>query len=601
MDKPKLNKLSPEVINQIAAGEVIERPASVVKELLDNAIDANAEEIVVKVKNGGIDLIEVSDDGFGIPRANLEDIFEAHTTSKLKDIGDLNNLLSMGFRGEALSTITSVSRVHVATKFLDESIASEISYDENGKSEIRSVAKEGGTTVRVENLFFNIPVRKKYLKTAQTEYRKIYEIFLQYILIHPEIRFVLEKDGKVVEKIEKVNDSSPKVITQERIRKVIGNEEVLKMFSDGAGIKIDGYIGHPSTHRNKSSKSYIFVNGRCIVDRGITRSIYEGFSRYLPFGEKVDFVISINLTPEIVDVNVHPRKEEVRFENPFRVYSAITEAVRHTLEKELSFKAPNQDNYSAQESQSISMLRDRFNQKSSISNSSQSPMFKSKPSVEETLLFSKEILKEEYPQSTEIEEQMVLENDSEVKNVFQIFDKYIVIEFLNRKLWIVDQHAAAERVTFEKLKKGRDSLDVQNLLVPITVTLKPDQLLFIEENKDFFNKIGIDMEVEEKSIEIHAIPSEFLNADMKEIIDSIFEVEDINTSINNIQKIKDDILATMACHSSIRSGQKLDRATMLDLYSRLSICDNPYSCPHGRPAIWKLDISEIDNNFERTY
>ena len=195
MVKPVLNKLSQDVVNQIAAGEVVERPASVVKELVDNAIDAKATEIEIKIKDGGIELIEVSDNGIGIPKRNLPEIFLPHTTSKISRIEDLNTLLSMGFRGEALSTITSVSKVHVISKFEDEGIGNQVVLNEKGQSDVKSAAKEQGTTVRVENLFYNIPARRKYLKSASTEYRKIYELLNRYFIVFPNISFRIQKDG----------------------------------------------------------------------------------------------------------------------------------------------------------------------------------------------------------------------------------------------------------------------------------------------------------------------------------------------------------------------------------------------------------------------
>ena len=260
MQKPKLNKLSPEIINQIAAGEVIERPASIVKELVDNSIDAQSTKIEIKVKNGGIDLIEVSDNGIGIPKENISSVFDSHTTSKIEKVEDLNTLLSLGFRGEALSTITSVSRVKLISKFQSEDLGNEINYDEDGKSLVKSAAKEQGTTVKVENIFYNIPARFKYLKTAQTEYRKIYELLLNYFLIFPNIHFILYKDGKIVVDTPLVPNSMAGEISEERVTKFLGSHNFLKLFSDGAGIKINGYIAHPSTHKTRSSNSYIFLN-----------------------------------------------------------------------------------------------------------------------------------------------------------------------------------------------------------------------------------------------------------------------------------------------------------------------------------------------------
>ena len=616
MKKKKLHKLPQSVVNQIAAGEVVERPASVVKELVDNAIDAQADKIEVRVKNGGIDMVEVSDNGYGIPKEDLPLIFDAHTTSKIEKIEDLNTLLSMGFRGEALSTITSVARVNVSSKYVDEAIANEIDFNEEGKSSVKKTAKEKGTTVHVENLFYNIPARKKHLKTAQTEYRKIYELMNNYYLIYPNIHFVLEKDGKIVLDLPSIDNSKKGEITKERVKEVMNEDtsNFLQVYYEGAGVKISGYIAHPSNHKSSRAKGYMFVNSRPISDKGIFRAIHEGYSRYIPHGQKIDFVIKVDMDPQFVDVNVHPRKEEVRFENPYRVYSAIENAVRHTLEKELSFKDIPSDNEG--KIKDFSSLRERFNKASTTSSNRESigegsrKEYESRNlyssgksiSVKDSLLFSKEILSSQIKEDNDQKEILPWEEKMSIRDIFQIFNKYIVIEFTDEKLWVIDQHAAAERINFEKLSKGKSGLDLQNYLVAVEIDLKKEEAIFLDEVKDFFENIGIIYEIEGTKLKLKTAPTSFSESNFEEMFNEIFSLEDnIENLGKNLEKRRDDLLATISCHSSIRSGQKLSREEMLNLFKELSACENPYSCPHGRPAIWKLTLSQIDNNFERTY
>lgn len=618
MNKSRLIKLPQDVVNQIAAGEVVERPSSVVKELVDNAIDANATKISVRVKNGGIDMIEVSDDGFGIPRDELPLIFDAHTTSKIKNIQDLNTLISMGFRGEALSTITSVSKVYIASKYEEEEIANEISFDEKGKGKVRKTAKEQGTTIRVENIFYNIPARKKYLKTPQTEYRKIYDLLNHYYLIYPNIHFVFKKDGRVTVDLQEVKGSKEGEITKERIKEVMNesHEKFLPLHYEGSGIKISGFTAHPSLHKKRRVKGYVFVNNRPVTDKGIYRAIYEGYSRYLPSGQKVDFAINLSVNPQYVDVNVHPRKEEVRFENPFRIYSAVENAVKHILEKELSFKSTSHEFGSIK---NFSSMREKFNkgydkkpssaQSKQYHRSGNYSNYKKSTSVKDSLLFSKELLSSQSDtletQGTQQEqESLPWEEESEIRNIFQVFNKYIIIEFVNEKLWILDQHAAAERINFEKLSKAGDSLELQNFLVPIEISLKKEEIIFLKENdsKLFFEKIGIVYDISKRKLILKTVPVQFSESDFEQIFNDIFNIEeDMENLRKNFRKLKDDILATISCHSSIRSGQSLQKETMLNLFNELSECKNPYSCPHGRPIVWKLTLSDIDNNFERTY
>lgn len=611
MTNVKLNKLSQEVINQIAAGEVIERPASVVKELVDNSIDAGATKITVKINGGGIDLIEVSDNGIGIPRQNLESIFEPHTTSKISSIEDLNTLLSMGFRGEALSTITSVSKVRLESKYKGEENANEIQYDERGQSDVSKVAREEGTVVRVENLFYNIPARKKYLKTALTEYRKIYEKLNRYFLIYPNISFIFEKDGKLITSFKALRDSVAGDLNEERILGVLGmnvKDQMLRVVFDGSGTRIDGYISHPSSHGSRSSNQYLFVNNRPVTDRGLVRAVMEGYSRYLPFGQKVGFVLNIRIDPEFVDVNVHPRKEEVRFENPFRVYSAVEQAVKHSLEKALSYRSEKDSNVSSNLSNSTSgidfdSLRENFNNNSSLSREYEPRNIYTgnRPSsVQDSLLFSSELLYDSNRRGSFLDAQE--EHTGNIFNIFQIFNKYILIEFQEDELWIIDQHAAAERINYEKLEKRETTLNLQNLLVPAILPFPKNELIFLEENKVFFKELGFIYDSNPDSISLKTIPAEYAESDYSLIFHEIFNLEDnVELLQGNFKKRKGDILATIACHGSIRSGQKLSYIEMRNIYESLLKCDNPYSCPHGRPIVWKLKLSEIDKNFERTY
>lgn len=592
-----LNKLPQELVNQIAAGEVIERPASVVKELIDNSIDANAKKVQIKIVNGGMDLIEVSDDGIGIPKENIGNVFDAHTTSKISSLEDLNNLLTMGFRGEALSTIVAVSKVKLISKYMQEEIANEIFFKDSGEKILRSAAREGGTVVTVENIFGNIPARRKFLKSAQTEYKKILEILIPYFLVYPNIHFTLIKDSKIVYDLPAIQNSKPNSVEKERLNTLLKEEYVsrmLKVFFDGGGTRISGFVAHPSDHQKKASNQYIFVNRRPIKDMGISRAVYQGMSRYIPHGEKVSFVLLLDIKPDLVDVNVHPRKEEVRFLNPFRVYSAVEESVRKAVENATSYRIENRDfGVSTIPQSKVYAPRDISFGKSRGS------------SVQESLLFSKEALSQSsYESNTHVEDFRTQENTpSSIRNIFQIFNKYIVIEFDEEVLWIVDQHAAAERITFEKLKKNQKvNLELQKLLVPFEIEMSEIEIIGMEELREFFTKIGFEYEIQDNKVYISSAPVEFIKTDFKRFFEEIFSLsDDIRNISKEILRLEEDIYATMACHGSVRSGQLLRREEMIDIYKKLIDCENPYSCPHGRPAVWKMKLSEIDMNFERTY
>lgn len=600
MEKIKLNTLSQELVNQIAAGEVIERPASVVKELVDNSVDAGSTRIQIKLINGGIDLIEVSDNGVGIEKENLEKVFKPHTTSKISSLEDLNTLLTMGFRGEALSTILSVADIGLVSKYIDSDVANEIVFKSFNDSSIKKSARESGTVVSVKNIFSNIPARRKFLKTGQTEYKKILDVLYPYFLIYPNIHFTVIKDSKTVIDLKSISQTKENTVVKERIEEVLKEDFVkrmLKVYYDGSGMKVTGLIAHPSDHQKRSNPQYIFVNRRPIWESGIARAVIQGYERYIPFGERVPFILLIDIKPELIDVNVHPRKEEIRFLNPFRAYSGVEEAVNKSISSVTSYKIDSNFKPDTQGPMSFvnrDMDRKIYTNKDIRFEGNQSG------SVRDSLLFSKEVLANTmYTKNDHTN----IQEDRGFRNIFQIFNKYIVIEFEDDTLWVIDQHAAAERITFEKLKiSNNKNIEKQNLLVSTNIKFSQKELIVIEELNNFFSGLGFEYTVLKDGIDIATVPVEFVGADFEKLFDEIFELsDDIKDISKSIDRLREDILANMSCHGSVRSGQSLHREEMIDLYKKLIKCENPYSCPHGRPAVWKLKLSDIDSNFERTY
>ncbi len=619
-----IKKLPQQLINQIAAGEVIERPSSIIKELVDNSIDAHSTLIKVKIEDGGIKLIEVSDDGIGIEKENLSKAFEAHTTSKISSMEDLNNILTMGFRGEALSTIVSIADVSIASKTQENEFAYQLDFDGINPTEPKKVARENGTTISVSNIFEKIPARKKFLKTPDTEYRKIIEIMIPYFLIYPNIHWVLIKNGKETYNLPKTSEN--KGLEIERIKKVLKQEWVdnaLAFKSEGNGLNTYGYTGHPSNNADKTNHQYIFVNSRPIWDNGIARSVHEAYYRYIPSGRKVPFIINLDIEPRLIDVNVHPRKEEIKFENPYRIYIQLQEAIASALNKAVKEQNIVRASDSNEEVVNKTNLKDKgsfgYEYKQHSSNGSQANnseiRFDKEPkefSIKSSLEFSRQLLKaKENGQTTQ--QSFGFTNDSSidsnelpknnyVKGVFQIFNKYIVLEF-EKDLWVIDQHAAAERINYEKLLKryNGNRENVQNMLVPVVLDLDDLEVVFLNENKEFFKNLGINLDIKDNKIEITSVPSEFTQSNIEEIFRNILNIEDVKDSKKKIDEYMDDLLATMACHSSIISGQPLSNQECMQIYKDLMKCNTPYSCPHGRPAIWKMKLSEIDTNFYRTY
>ncbi len=579
-----IKKLSQEVINQIAAGEVIERPASVVKELLDNSIDAQASKIDIKIKKGGISYLEISDNGNGIQKNDLPNAFEAHATSKIQNLEDLDGILSMGFRGEALSTIVSVSEVSIISKLEKDEFAHKISGTGVKISEIQKDARDTGTTVIVEKLFEKIPARKKYLRAESTEYRKILETVTPYFLIYPNIHFTFTNNGKQVYNLPKTNDLKTRISD---LIKGDFTKDMLPLFFDGEGMKISGFVAQPQYNFNRTIHNYIFINKRPIYDKGIVRAVSEGFSRFIPEGTRVPFILNLEIKSSLIDVNVHPRKEEVKFMNPFRVYTAIEEAVKKALQNysSHSFEAKDYDSFS---------IKDKPRE----INYKKQPNYNVKSGLE----FSKHLLEQkkelEYQNSSLFNTGQTQESKLEEKSFYQIFNKYIITE-LQEEVWIIDQHAASERISYEKIQNDFESksVEVQNLLIPIEIELSDIEALFIKEKKEVFESFGFKIEINRNKIEILEAPNMLINSDFQKFFQDL--TSELDTA-KDVKKLQGDLISTIACHASVRAGQRLHEQEMKEILSRLKECQNSTTCPHGRPIIWKISKKEMDKKFYRT-
>ncbi len=603
-----IKKLSQEIINQIAAGEVIERPSSIVKELVDNSIDANSTQISISISDGGIKNITISDNGVGISNENLTSAFEAHSTSKLTTLDDLNSLITMGFRGEALSTIVSIAKVQVVSRTKDSEFGYKLDFDGISPKELVKSASEVGTSISISDIFYNIPARHKFLKTSETEYRKILDILTPYLLIYTNIHWKLVKDGREVYNLPAISQSIE--LNTDRISKVLKSSWIAdsKVVSTQAyGMNVQMVISHPKNNTDKATDQYVYINKRPVRDNGITRSIIQGYSGYIPVGRRVPYIILIDIDPKYIDVNAHPRKEEIRFENPYRMYSYITDVVSSNLKGYITnensvVENTNEEitssyintNPNSQPQYSSSLLQDSGSRYVK-SNNNEIRFDKDRSySIKQSIEFSKKVLERD-----DVPSQLPNQDVSNIVNVFQIFNKYIVLEFTNQ-LWMIDQHAAAERITFEKLKGRYNGLeiDIQNTLVPIEIIFNEKESSYLVENKEFLNKLGFNIDIKENIVYVNSYPAYISQSMVEDTIKALVENTD---GVNDMTKKLDDVLATIACHSSIRKGQPLSNAECISLYKQLIKCDIPYSCPHGRPAIWKMTLSEIDSNFYRTY
>jgi DNA mismatch repair protein MutL len=639
-----INKLDPNLIDQIAAGEVVKRPSSVVKELIENAIDAGADKVEIEIKDGGKKMIKVIDNGVGMDVDDLRVAPQSHTTSKIKSIDDIAQIQTMGFRGEALSSVASVSKMTITSLEKGAKQAYQMKIEGGDKSDPEIASRNRGTTVTVEDIFYNVPARRKFLKTEKTEYRKILEVFTPIALANPHIHFILKSGQRVVHNLPSIKDVNQGTIHPQRLNEVFKDIDFVGLFYDGNGMTIGGVTAHPKHHKSRTRKRYIFVNGRPIWDSGIVKAVSVGAKRFIPSGEKIPFAITINIKSEYVDVNVHPQKAEVRFANPYRVYSAVEKAVKAGYESDLgqhesdaAFSRFRKDgvrsgvhhteakdihhgkSYSAKRSLEFSqkLLEDSNSsnfspaQKASSDKGrdtdiSQSGTPGDQEGINRSMFASYGKTSNLQNDSQSIGTSDVDNLDMPINSIAQFLNKYIIVGY-GEELWIIDQHAAAERIRFEKLLETYQSKHVesQSLLTPQTIQLSKEDVAFVEEHIEVLKDLGYEIELEKSTLTIQSIPALMHKGDhadiLEEILEELEEYEDFKDKEGILKgKYRDDIIATMACHSSVRMNRHLNQQELIGIFKDLMGCRNSYSCPHGRPIIWRLSPNEIEKNFERS-
>lgn len=615
-------ELSTDLVNHIAAGEVVDRPSSVLKELLENALDAGATKVSIRVKKGGIDLIEIADNGSGIDRDDLEVIASPHSTSKVFELEDLERIDTLGFRGEALASIAAVSKMTIVTEKTGDRTASSVEIVNGVRSQVGSASRERGTTVSVRNLFQKIPARQKFLKLPPTEYRKLVELFIPLALVHPEVHFVFESDGKVVYNLPRVDTALTRSLHPQRVKELFPHLVLVDVFYDGEGMIVGGFAGHPKHQSHKVDARYIYVNGRSIWDNGIARAVIAGAARFIPEGMKIPFFITLSIPHGSVDVNVHPRKMEVRFANPYRVYAAVEAAVKRVFQDSLREELMTEGDVSARRLRGTGvttrMQPGHYSDELLRDTSDKTYRFgrPSRQNVAESLAFSKMLLEDSQQAEPNVRESGVLLERpafaerlaigiSDHISAKQYLKRYLVSE-INGALFIVDQHAAAERVRFEKLLHDYASkgVEMQSLMIPVVVTLSDTEALFAAEMKDVLETFGYGWSLSGSHVSITAVPSILLHAEheslFREILGQLQEFELTEGAHEKLQeKYRDAVIATMACHSSVRMNQAVSDSEATQIIRDLLACENAYSCPHGRPIMWRVTPAEIDEKFNR--
>ena len=595
----KIHYLESSLIDQIAAGEVVDRPASVLKELIENSIDSGADKIEVSIVKGGHNLIQVSDNGCGMNSDDLKLAFMRHATSKIKNPEDLSSISSLGFRGEALPSIASVS---MFTAISSENGSKGFEIKINGSEEIsfNQIASLAGTTCKVKNIFYNTPARRKFLKKPEAEQAVINSMMRRFMLSRPEIAFKMSSNNKIVYDVPIENLS-------DRVNSIYGSgykNTILPIKLKKSPYTVTGFAGNLSLVKKRPGEQYLFLNGRFIKNRLLNSAIFSAYQSLIQRGEFPFFVLFLEMPSNLFDVNVHPAKLEVRFVNEWQIYHVIkasfTEVLQDTLKvipeynthKYLTNTVPNNTvnlplgNGPSKNITTFELSPHKRNDDIGVNIlNNEFPNFEQAHIRMETSLDDIKISNEELQPISE--------------HIWQIHRKYLITE-IKSGLIIIDQHVAHERVLYEEAKKAIDGhgLSSQTVLFPQTLKLQPEEYNILLDITHYLNKIGFRFrDFGENTIIIDEIPPDIKWGNESQIIR---EIIDQHISVKNIDpSFIDQIAAIYACKSAIKAGDQMKPEERIHLIDRLFSTEYPYYCPHGRPIIINLSIDELDQRFER--
>ena len=654
---PQIALLSQETIDKIAAGEVIERPSSVVKELVENAIDAGSSAVTVEIKEGGISFIRISDNGCGIEREQIPLAFLRHSTSKIKSVEDLFTVTSLGFRGEALSSIAAVSQVELITKTNGDFTGSRYLIEGSKEVSLEEIGAPDGTTFIIRNLFYNTPARKKFLKSAQTEGTYIHELMQRMILSHPDVAFKFIMNNQV--KLQSSGNGNIKDIIYHLYGRDI-TKALLPIAHESELFKVSGFIGKPMISRGNRGYELYFVNGRFIRSQILSKAIEDAFKPFLMQHQYPFTVLYFEIDSSLLDVNVHPTKMELRFSNQQELYrevqSILSAALVHRdIIPEVPVDTPKKNEMEVPKIEKV--MPEPFEQKrleeirkavrkdspyeikypvsrpmgtGSVSSAAQEKLLDTIKSMPPEDMMEERIQKEPLPEQSKKETEKELAKEAYVlreeetygakpegsyeqgsflkeeemakqKIIGQLFDTYWLVEY-NDRLFIVDQHAAHEKVMYEKLKKQFEKKEFtsQAISPPIVITLSMREAEVLERFKEQFTKLGFEIEhFGGAEYSICGVPGNLYRLNTRDVlIDMLDELTDGISERATTDVILDKI-ASMSCKAAVKGSQRLSLPEMEQLMKDLMKLDNPYNCPHGRPTIIAMSKYKIEKKFKR--
>lgn len=681
-----INILDDLTINKIAAGEVVERPSSVVKELLENAIDSGATQVVVDITDGGKKCIKISDNGGGILSSEVEKCFLRHATSKIKSIDDLFDLYSLGFRGEALASISAVSNIEMVTKTKEEMIGTKIVLSGSKIIKKEPVGTKDGTTITVKDLFFNTPVRAKFLKSTHAETINISDLINKLAIGNPNVRLKYINNSKLM--LNTPGDN--KLISV--IRSIYGKEitdNLIEVDYEGEKIKISGYIGNNNIYRSNKNLQHIYINKRFVKSKVILDAINESYKSIIPINKFGVCFLNIKINPSEIDVNIHPTKLEVKFQDEKEVYIKIRDVIKNKLlnisligkyksydssenyvqnklnqieenktevqniniAKNIEYKVKENNEYENKDQEAIKInerddlstfksfkealkeknhidkskedLHDNISYSESLNNNNydrihdeeQSDYYSNMGYIENNIKESKyndidKKLEEISTQASFLEEQddildKIVDNSqnahfraSDFKVIGTILNTYIVLE-KGTSMYLLDQHAAHEKVLYEEYmtKFKNQNIDMQMLLDPIVIELSSVDMLDVEKNLNLFMKFGFEIEIfGDNHIMVRGVPNIFGVAQSEKFI---FQIIDNIGDLESSYDLKMDKIASMSCRAAIKANDKIHFDEINSLLSKMEKCENPYTCPHGRPSMVEISKKEIEKMFKR--
>lgn len=612
----RIKQLSSAEAQKIAAGEVVERPANVVKELIENSLDAQATSISVYIKDGGKELIRIVDNGCGMSREDAHLCFAHHATSKITSVDDLDSISTFGFRGEALSSICAVSKVTLITKHADDQLGTRLELEQTQVISESEIPAPNGTDITISDLFYNVPARKKFLKTRETEWRQIQLLMQAFCLDYQSIHFKLYHDDKLILNCAPTQDIMQRIAQLHDQQFVASMIEIQK--STSAGITISGAISNHHFYKYDRSSIFFFVNSRWVKNQKLGSALLKGYLNVLPAGRFPAAFIFIQVDPTAVDINIHPRKEEVQFLHPRMVEQLISSTTKEALERNLSaqFKkevtiapAP-QINFDSSSFHRVSSAPHpmTFSPKPDPVAFFDHPPFVETPEIELTVARTIDdafapLHQPSAVEFTQPEEQIkALESEKNYELIGQYHKTYLLLQ-KEEGLYVIDQHAAHERILYEKFAGRFEDVAQIKLMFPLMIHLGNDDLALLEPHLAIMQTNGIDVEVfGNNQLLVNATPVHLKNVNLQELVQEMVGwIKDMHgiDSTQFIQAINEKLHAQMACKAAIKAGDTLTHEQMHQLIEDLEKTNNRFTCPHGRPTGWLLSLYEIEKKFKR--